>query len=173
MTEMILKVIPVLVLLSHFGIVFLVVTLLNRNTWGKLAFLWINKYLINLVLVVSLGAVLGSLYYSNVIGFPPCVLCWWQRVLLFPIPLLLVVSKIKRDNNVMQYVVPFAILSAVIALYQSYIYLGGSSILPCTAEGGDCSKIYVMAFGYITIPVMSLTVSVYLYILSWYKKLYV
>lgn len=170
---MILNSIPVLVLLSHLVLVFLIVALLNRNSWGKQVFYWVNKYLINLALVISLGAVLGSLYYSNVVGFPPCVLCWWQRVLLFPIPLLLIVGKIKKDNNVMQYVVPLALLSAVIALYQSYVYLGGSSILPCTANGGDCSKIYVLAFGYITIPVMSLTVSVYLYILSWYKKLYV
>jgi hypothetical protein len=81
-------------------------------------------------------------------------------------------GKIKSDIRVMDYVTPLAVMSAVLALYQSYVYLGGSSLLPCTAEGGDCSKIYVMAFGYITIPVMSLTISVYLIILSWFKKFY-
>lgn len=169
---MLLNMLPILTLASHFVLVFLVVALFNKKSWGRSIFEWINKHLINIAIVVSLGAVLGSLYYSNVVGFPPCSLCWWQRVFLFPIPIVLIMGKIKKDVKVMDYIIPLAVLSAFIALYQSYVYLGGSSILPCTAEGGDCSKIYVMAFGYITIPVMSLTISIYLVMLSWFKKLY-
>ena len=169
---MIIDILPIVTLFSHFLLVFLVVAMLNRNGWGRFVLVWINKHLINLTLLVSLSAVLGSLYYSNIVGFPPCSLCWWQRIFLFPIPIILIMGKIKSDIRVMDYVTPLAVMSAVLALYQSYVYLGGSSLLPCTAEVGDCSKIYVMAFGYITIPVMSLTISVYLVILSWFKKFY-
>lgn len=166
------KLLPFGVLFSHIVFVFLVLVILFRPKFFEGYASLIGRHSIKLALLVSLGALLGSLFYSNILGFDPCILCWWQRVLLFPIPLILGVALYTKDNDVMKYVLPLAYISGVLALYQSYVNLGGSSILPCTAEGGECSRVYVMAFGYITIPLMSLTVSLYIILLAKFKKLY-
>jgi hypothetical protein len=60
----------------------------------------------------------------------------------------------------------------VVALYQSYVNWGGGSLLSCTAEEGACARLYVMEFGYITIPAMSLTVAIYLLLIPWMYKIY-
>lgn len=166
------NILPILVLISHIAFVFLILVLLIKNDLARNIGAWLGKHAIALSFFVSAGAVLWSLFYSNILGFSPCVLCWWQRVFLYPISLITAIGLYKKDEGVMKYVVVLATLSGIIALYQAYANFGGASILPCTAQGGECSRIYVMAFGYITIPVMSLTVSLYLIILSRFKKLY-
>lgn len=172
MVENIVYILPYKVLASHIIFVVLFVALLFRNSWGKTIVSWLGKHAVILAFFLSLSAVIGSLFYSEVAGFEPCVLCWWQRVFIFPLPVILGVALWKKDKSVFKYIVPLVTLSAVVAIYQSYVYLGGSSLLPCTAVGGACSKVYVMAFGYITIPTMSLTISLYVMLLTWAKKIY-
>lgn len=172
MIDSISNILPGFVLLSHVVFILLVGILFTRTDWSKQIASWVGQRAILLAFLVSIGAVLGSLFYSNILGFSPCVLCWWQRVFLFPVPVILGIALYKKDDEVMKYVLPLAVISGLLALYQSYVYLGGESVLPCTAEGGECSRIYVMAFGYITIPLMSLTISLYLILLSRFKKLY-
>src|SRR3990167_6292936 len=132
MIETTAKLLPYKVLFSHILLIILFLALLFRNSWGAVLSRLIGKYALFLALFVSTAAVLGSLFYSNVMGFEPCLLCWWQRIFLYPLAI----------------------------------------ILSCTAIEGACSKIYVMAFGYITIPVMSLTVSLYILLLIWADRIY-
>ena len=77
-----------------------------------------------------------------------------------------------RTWKVFKYVLPFTIAAGVLALYQEYVSLGGGSLLACTDAGGSCSKIFVKEFGYITIPIMSLTACLYLVFITWVNKLY-
>lgn len=119
---------------------------------------------------VSSVAVLGSLFYSSILGFPPCVLCWWQRVFIFPTLILFGVALYRMERGVFNYVLPLAILAGLVAIYQAYADFGGASLLACTDSGGDCEKIFVREYGYITIPVMSLTVAGYLTLISWVNK---
>lgn len=132
----------------------------------------LGKHAILLACLTALVAIIGSLFYSEIMGFEPCSLCWWQRVFLYPLAIIFWVALWKKAESAFLYALPFALASALLAAYQSYISLGGTSILPCTALGGACSKIYVMAFGYITIPMMSLTVSLYILLLAWADKIY-
>ncbi len=163
---------PVLVLVSHVILVIIFVSLIFIRGWGRRVVYFVGENAVRLGILVALSAVIGSLFYSNFAGFTPCVLCWWQRVFIFPILIILLVGFIKKNNSAFTFVVPLAFFAALVALYQSYVYLGGNSILPCTAEGGECSRIYVLAFGYITIPLMSLTVSLYILAIAWAKKIY-
>ena len=172
MTEVIQIVLPYLALASHFLLVFLFVTTLFRHTWGRRPTAFLNKNSILLGFIVSLGAVLGSLFYSEVLGFEPCVLCWWQRVFLYPLPILFGVAIWKKSDSAFSYAVPMTLLAALIATYQSYVFLGGVSLLSCTAIDGACSKVYVKEFGYITIPIMSLTASLYILLLAWANRIY-
>lgn len=162
MVEVIQAFVPFLVLASH---ILLVVIIFSRSLRS-----FINRDILLFGLLITLGAVVGSLFYSEVVGFEACILCWWQRLFLYPQAVLFSVAYLKNDRSVFSYSVPLSILAGVIALYHSYVYWGGESILSCTSLGGACSKIYVYAFGYITIPVMSLTVALYLLLLAWINK---
>ena len=163
---------PYLALFSHVVLVVLFLALVFRRSWGAEPQMFIGKHATILAFLVSLAAVIGSLYYSEIVGFEPCVLCWWQRVFLYPLVIIFGMALWKKTASVFLYAVPLVLGAALIAAYQSYVYLGGASLLSCTALDGACSKIYVMAFGYITIPTMSLTVSLYILFLAWANKIY-
>lgn len=163
---------PYLVLVSHVVFIVLLLALVFRRSWGREITCWLGKHAVILALIVAMAAVVGSLFYSELIGFEPCVLCWWQRIFLYPLVIVFGMAVWKKAASVFLYAVPLAFAAALIAAYQSYVYLGGDSFLTCTALDGACSKIYVMAFGYITIPMMSLTISLYALLFAWAYKIY-
>lgn len=163
---------PHLTLASHIVLAFIFIVLAFGKHFDAKIVPWLGEHALRLGLLVSVAAFLGSLLYSTGLGFEPCVLCWWQRVFLFPLVPLFLVAWWKGDRTVFQYAVPLALLAGIIALYQSYTLMGGISLLECTSAEGACSRLYVQEFGYITIPVMSLTVSLYILALAWAKKIY-
>jgi len=163
---------PYLVLFSHVVLVALFLAFVFRYSWGAGLPVLIGKHSTALACLVSLTAVVGSLFYSEIVGFEPCVLCWWQRVFLYPLVIIFGVAVWKKTTSAFLYAVPLALAAALVSAYQSYVFFGGVSLLSCTALEGACSKIYVMAFGYITLPLMSLTVSLYILLLAWANKIY-
>ena len=112
---------------------------------------------IALAFFVSLFATVISLFYSDVAGFEPCKLCWFQRIFMYPQVFILGLSWFKKDHKIIDYALTLAIIGGLFALYHNYIYYGGTSFFPCDALGVSCAKRYVLEFGYITIPLMSLT----------------
>ena len=172
MTQLILETLPIVVLMFHALLVVVLAALIFRRSWGGKLASWVGKHGVVLGLLVSLSAVLGSLFYSSIAGYAPCVLCWWQRVFLFPLVIIFAVAMIKKIYSAYLFAVPMAVIGGLIALYHAQSNLGGASVLPCTATGAECSKLYVMAFGYITIPTMSLTIAIAILLLAWAKKIY-
>jgi len=169
---MIASAIPKLVFVSHILLLIFVFALLLKNSLGKPVADFLGKHSVILGLLIILSAIVGSLLYSNVLGFDPCVLCWWQRIFIYPQAFIFLVAIIIKDKKVFSYIVPFSVVVLLIALYHSYLQIGGTSIIPCDALGVSCSKVLVRDFGYITIPVMSLTVALYTLVLAWAHKLY-
>lgn len=131
----------------------------------------VKKYIDEIIFIFAFVALAGSLVYSNIVGFPACDLCWVQRIFIYPQVLIASVSIWRKEKLAVYYGLPLSVLGGLVALYHSFVLWGGGSILPCTAEGGACSKVYVMEYGYITIPVMALTTFIYLLTASYiYKK---
>jgi len=118
----------------------ILVIVLHSGTRAKM-YAFVHKYILELLFWGIMAAVVGSLVYSEIVGFPACDLCWYQRLFLYPQAIIV-----------------------LLALYQSIIQWGFSfgSILDCTAVGGECAKVYVNEYSYITIPFMSLSVFVYI-----------
>jgi len=114
---------------------------------------------IALAFFVSLSATIISLFYSDVVGFEPCKLCWFQRIFMYPQIFILGLAWFRKDHKIIDYALILAVVGGLIALYHNYIYYGGTSLFPCDAFGSgvSCTKRYVFEFGYITIPLMSLT----------------
>lgn len=172
MISTIQSILPYGVVISHALLIILFLAVIFRKSWGKDIVNFVGRNAIITGLILALSAVMGSLFYSELVGYPPCVLCWWQRLFIYPQVLLFGIALWKRDRGVFAYSTALALMAGLLALYHSYVYWGGESLLPCTALGGACSKIYVMEFGYITIPTMSLTIVLYLFLLAWINRIY-
>lgn len=116
---------------------------------------WFKKNSLYFAWVQALAATFGSLYASEILGWAPCVLCWYQRILMYPLVLILPVGIIKKDKNLSFYVLPLTILGMVVALYQHLLQIGiiPDKITPCTF-GVSCLTKYI-DFGFITLPLLS------------------
>ncbi|MFC5648919.1 disulfide oxidoreductase [Paenibacillus solisilvae] len=116
-----------------------------------------SKYALYLAWVVSIVAVSGSLYLSDVMGFVPCKLCWFQRIFMYPIVILLGIASYKNDRKQIGYVLPLSIIGGLISIYHyaEQKIPAFAKILPCT-QGIPCNKDYLDWFGgVVTIPFMA------------------
>ncbi len=107
--------------------------------------------------IVSLVATLGALFVGEVMGQAPCELCWYQRIFMFPLAIMLGIAVYVSDFRVPLYALPLAALGGLIALYHSLLYLGiiAQPIVPCGA-GPSCSSADMVVFGGIPLPLLSL-----------------
>ena len=130
----------------------------NQNPAGQKAGLmqWIGKNALLLALVQAIIATLGSLYFSNIAGYPPCVLCWWQRIFMYPIILTLIVGIVRKDKLVHLYVLPAALIGWTISVFHNLLYykIIPDALAPCTT-GVSCTTKFIEWFGFITIPFLS------------------
>ena len=151
-------------LISHIFLVVLVVMVIFEPRVRDRVWLFVHRYILEIIAVISWVALLGSLAYSQIIGFPPCELCWIQRIFIYPQAVISLMAIFRKDKSVVSYLLPLSLIGGLVALYQSFIQWGFSSVsvLGCTsAATGECAKIFVNAFGYITIPFMSFTIFLY------------
>jgi disulfide bond formation protein DsbB len=107
--------------------------------------------------LASLVATLGSLFFSEVMRLPPCVLCWYQRICLYPLAVIATVGLATQDRGVARYMWPLALAGLAVAVYHNLLYyhLIPDSITPCTA-GVSCAEVQIEWLGFITIPLLSL-----------------
>jgi len=98
-----------------------------------------------------------SLFFSSVLEFEPCVLCWYQRICLFPLVFILAAGLFPSfDKNVVKYALPLSIAGGLTALYHTLLYGGviPESIQPCS-KGVSCTEKYFELFGFVSIPMLS------------------
>ncbi|MDF1576811.1 MAG: disulfide bond formation protein B [Desulfobulbales bacterium] len=107
--------------------------------------------------LIVTASTLGSLFFSSVMGFAPCVLCWYQRIFLFPLVIVLALGLFPFDKNVVKYAMPLAIFGFLTAVYHNLLYTGiiPEKIQPCS-QGVSCTEDYISLFGFLTIPMLSL-----------------
>ncbi len=107
--------------------------------------------------MVALFSTAGSLFFSYVMEFAPCVLCWYQRIFLFPLVVVLARGLFPFDRGAVKYGLPLASLGWVVAAYHNLVYAGvvPESLQPC-AKGVSCTEEYLNLFGVLSIPALSL-----------------
>ena len=130
---------------------------------------FVRQNSILLAFLIVLSGTIFSLIYSNIIGYAACELCWYQRILIYPQVIILGVALIKKQKNIFDYVIGLNILGLIIAVYQYYLQMSGNNTA-CGTTGILCSSIYVLEFGYITIPMMSITLFISLIFLTYIWK---
>lgn len=105
----------------------------------------------------ALIATLGSLFFSLGMQLPPCDLCWYQRIAMYPLVVILAVGIWKKDRLALVYAWPFAIIGWLIAVYHNLLYYNilPEAAAPCKA-GVSCTTKLIEFFGFVTIPLLSL-----------------
>jgi len=116
-----------------------------------------NWTIIFICWIVASVSTLGSLFFSEIMGFPPCALCWYQRIFMFPLVFILLAGLFPFDKNIARYALPLATVGWGFAFYHYLIYSGfiPESLQPCS-QGVSCSETYIDLFGFLTIPMLSL-----------------
>lgn len=107
--------------------------------------------------VIALLATVGSLFFSEVMELPPCVLCWYQRVAIYPLVLIIGTGIIMRDSRMRYYALPLCLAGLAVSVYHNLLYYGAipESLTPCT-QGVPCTDRQIEWLGFITIPLMGL-----------------
>jgi len=118
----------------------------ETTTWALIFGAW---------LVASVST-LGALFFGEVMHLPPCVLCWYQRICMFPLVLILPIGLFPFDRKVVHYALPLAVLGWLFAVFHMLLIAGviPESIKPCT-QGVPCSEKVIEWFGFVTIPLLS------------------
>ena len=120
---------------------------------------------------IALVATVGSLFFSEVMQLPPCVLCWYQRIAMYPLVLIIGSGIIMRDPRLKNYALPLCLAGLAVSVYHNLLYYGilPASIIPC-AEGVSCTSRQIEWLGFITIPLLALTAFVSIAISLWLYK---
>lgn len=163
--EIINKILSVGTIFLQIVIVFLFANLVffrsNKNTF----LLFFKKYTFVFGFLAALGAFCLSLFYSEIVGFPPCELCWIQRIFLYPQLILFGMELYKRDRSIIPFSIVFATLGSLVSIYHVFVEAGLTSGISCAnpSNGGvSCAVRYIYEFGYITMPIMALTLSLFI-----------
>lgn len=103
---------------------------------------------------VAATSMLGSLYYSEVVGFVPCEFCWFQRIAMYPLAILTLIAAITRDRGAARYIVPLATIGLMLSIYHYQLQLFPGQATVCSPEA-PCTTRYVNQFGFVSIPFMA------------------
>lgn len=122
----------------------------------------LGDFSLSISFIVALSSTLFSLYFSEIVGWEPCVLCWYQRIAMYPLVVIFAIGVWKQDYSAKVYGLALSLIGFLISVYQIYLQVLGTTGASlsgfCSAVGAaDCSVIYMLEFGYITFPVMSAT----------------
>ena len=103
---------------------------------------------------VALFAMGGSLYFSEVANYTPCPLCWYQRIAMYPLVIVLGLAALRRDRGAAVYGLVLSVLGAGIALYHYQLEWFPDQAAICK-QGSLCHVIWFRALGFATIPYLS------------------
>ncbi len=113
--------------------------------------------LIFLSWLLATSGMLGSLFFSEVMDLAPCVLCWWQRIFMYPLVVILLLGLYPLDRKVVRYSLPLAVIGLGFGIYHYLLYSGyiPKNLAPC-GEGPSCTEVNLELFGFITIPMLAI-----------------
>ena len=133
----------------------------DQKAWSLLFAVWI---------LVTI-ATLGSLFFSEVMGIPVCELCWYQRIAMYPLVIILALGLFPYDPRVVRYALALASIGWLIALYQVLLVIGiiPESAQPCV-QGIPCSETHISLLGFLNIPTLSLLTFTSIGILLFYAN---
>lgn len=123
-------------------------------------------YLLLAQFMISLASIFGSLFFSEVMKFPPCNLCWYQRIFIYPVALIILTGLFLGSKDTNKILTPFISIGLIFAIYHNLVYYKVIQVIvPCT-ESAPCTAQQLNYLGFITIPLLSLCAFITLFILN-------
>lgn len=132
----------------------LAVMLAVESPWGERAMALVHGHAQKAMLGIALTATLGSLFYSEVVGFIPCEFCWYQRILMYPLALVLLVAVVTRSRIDARYIIALAAVGLPISIYHYQLQMFPEQATVCSSFV-PCSVKELEEWGFITIPFMA------------------
>lgn len=171
-TDLIRQTLPVFAILGQILVLGLLMLLVFRKKCPAV-FVRIRDNAFFLAFLVALTSTAGSLFYSEIVGFTPCALCWYQRILMYSQVILFGLALWKNEKITADYHIALSVFGGALAGYHYMLQIGVLPPLSCSAVGFSvsCAERFVMSFGYITIPMMSLTAFGLIVILMTFQKI--
>jgi len=151
--DFVTELLSILTLIGDVLLIFLIYRIVIKKDFKNN---FLNKNTLLFAFVIALIATLGSLFYSEIAGYIPCKLCWYQRIFMYPLPILLGIALFKKDNKISSYAIPLSIIGGIISIYHYSTQILNNSAI-CSAESATCASKIFFSYGYITIPIMALT----------------
>jgi disulfide bond formation protein DsbB len=157
------RVLAIVTVLEHIVFVLLLLSFIFVRPLYRMIMDILGKNATLLGVLLSSASTVGSLIYSEVVGFPACILCWTERIFMYPLMFLLGLGAIRhRKGEIYPYVLFLSLIGGAVSLYQwvkDMLALYSHVIIPCPAVTAlpSCDKIYVLEYGYITIPMFALS----------------
>ena len=111
---------------------------------------------LELAAMIAIGATLGSLYFSEIRNFVPCEYCWYQRIAMYPLALVLLIATIRRDKNIIPYALTLSLVGFGISAYHYQLQLFPEQSTSCGLDA-SCTYRWIEVFGFVTIPFLALT----------------
>lgn len=126
----------------------------------------ISTTVIFLCFLVASVATLGSLFFSEIMQFVPCSMCWYQRIFMYPLVLIFLINLLYPDDKVFKYAIPLVLTGLFFSIYHNLLMFDiiPASVVPCVS-GVPCSTEYINWLGFITIPLLSFVAYFMLFIL--------
>ncbi len=117
----------------------------------------LSSTLVLLCFIVATSATLGSLFFSEVMEFIPCSMCWYQRIFMYPLVIIFLINLLYPDDKLFKYAFPIVLVGLFFAIYHNLLMfkLIPENVVPCV-QGVPCSTEYINWFGFINIPFLSL-----------------
>ena len=106
--------------------------------------------------IIASIATMGSLFFSEIMQFIPCSMCWYQRIFMYPLVLIFLINMLYPDDKIVKYAMPIVLIGWFFSIYHNLLMFDiiPESIVPCV-QGVPCSTEYINWFGFITIPFLS------------------
>jgi disulfide bond formation protein DsbB len=141
---------------------------MNIDTPKTSAQVWTALFLAWLIATLATA---GALFLGEVMGMTPCVLCWYQRIAMFPLVVVLGVGLLDSDQRSVRYALPLAGVGLAIALYHCLVFWGliSEALAPC-GKGPSCADLHLQVAGVVPIPLLSLMAFTAIAALLWFAK---
>lgn len=126
-------------------------TAVRDRVWDRTA-----EVALPLAAIVAVVAMLGSLYESEIASFVPCRLCWYQRIAMYPMAVILPIAAVRGDVRVRAYAIPLALIGALISIYHYQLEWFPQQTSPACTADAPCTVVWVRELGFVSIPFMAL-----------------
>lgn len=167
-------IVGILILITQISVVVLLLGLIIKKYLPAPIRTHFERHGLKWATLMAFLGFLGPLVYSELLRFDPCFYCWYQRIFMFPLALILPLGVFRKETAVKPYGILLAVVGAAISLYHILLQWSviSSTSTPCGVVGQSvsCNSIFVHEFGYITIPMMAFTAFVAIIVFLVYQK---